>query len=111
MVSRYREELEREGGPTREAHRRTVLTAGRTALFSGLTVAVALAALVFFPQRFLYSIGVAGRRGRDPLGGDRAARRPLDARAARARGSTRSRSAAAPPSPTQSDGWYRLAGA
>jgi uncharacterized membrane protein YdfJ with MMPL/SSD domain len=59
MVSRYREEIEREG-PTREAHRRTVVTAGRAVLFSGLTVAVALAALVLFPQRFLYSIGVAG---------------------------------------------------
>ena len=29
-------------------------------LFSGLTVAVAMAALVVFPQRFLYSIAVAG---------------------------------------------------
>ena len=59
MVSRYREELER-GGATREAHRRTVATAGRTVLFSGLTVAVALAALIVFPQRFLYSVAVAG---------------------------------------------------
>ena len=59
MVSRYREEIE-EGGATREAHRKMVLTAGRTALFSGFTVAVAMAALVLFPQRFLYSVGVAG---------------------------------------------------
>ena len=59
MVSRYREEIAREG-PTREAHRRTVLTAGRAALFSGFTVAAAMAALVVLPQRFLYSIGVAG---------------------------------------------------
>jgi uncharacterized membrane protein YdfJ with MMPL/SSD domain len=59
LVSRYREELDRRG-PTREAHRRTVLTAGRTVLFSGLTVAAALAALVLFPQRFLYSLAVAG---------------------------------------------------
>jgi RND superfamily putative drug exporter len=59
MVSRYREEIGREGA-TREAHRRTVMTAGRTALFSGLTVAVALAALVVMPQRFLYSMAVAG---------------------------------------------------
>ena len=35
-------------------------TAGRTAVFSGLTVAVAMAALVFMPQRFLYSMAVAG---------------------------------------------------
>jgi RND superfamily putative drug exporter len=59
LVSRYREEIEAEGA-TREAHRRTVLMAGRTVLFSGFTVAVAMAALVVFPQRFLYSVGVAG---------------------------------------------------
>ena len=59
MVSRYREEIGR-GGATREAHRRTVRTAGRTALFSGFTVATAMAALVILPQRFLYSIAVAG---------------------------------------------------
>lgn len=59
LVSRYREELAREG-PTREAHRRTVLTAGRAALFSGFTVAASMAALIVLPQRFLYSIGVAG---------------------------------------------------
>jgi putative drug exporter of the RND superfamily len=59
LVSRYREEIA-DGGATREAHRRTVTTAGRTALFSGLTVAAAMAALVILPQRFLYSIAVAG---------------------------------------------------
>jgi RND superfamily putative drug exporter len=59
MVSRYREEIG-AGGATREAHRRTVLTAGRTAVFSGLTVAAAMAALIFMPQRFLYSMAVAG---------------------------------------------------
>jgi uncharacterized membrane protein YdfJ with MMPL/SSD domain len=59
MVSRYREEVARDGA-TREAHRRTVMTAGRTALFSGFTVAVALAALGVMPQRFLYSMAVAG---------------------------------------------------
>jgi uncharacterized membrane protein YdfJ with MMPL/SSD domain len=59
LVSRYREEIA-GGGATREAHRRTVLTAGRTALFSGFTVAAAMAALVILPQRFLYSIAVAG---------------------------------------------------
>jgi RND superfamily putative drug exporter len=59
LVSRYREEIA-AGGATREAHRRTVITAGRTALFSGFTVAAAMAALVILPQRFLYSIAVAG---------------------------------------------------
>ncbi|HUR84904.1 MAG TPA: MMPL family transporter [Solirubrobacteraceae bacterium] len=61
MVARYREELDRAGGvATEEAHRRTVATAGRTVVFSGMTVAVALAALIIMPQRFLYSIGAAG---------------------------------------------------
>jgi RND superfamily putative drug exporter len=59
MVSRYREEIGGGGAP-REAHRRTVLTAGRTAVFSGLTVAAAMAALIVMPQRFLYSMAVAG---------------------------------------------------
>jgi putative drug exporter of the RND superfamily len=59
MVSRYREEIGRAGA-SREAHRRTVETAGRTALFSGLTVAAAMAALAVLPQRFLYSMAVAG---------------------------------------------------
>lgn len=59
LVSRYREEMGR-GGASREAHRRTVQTAGRTAVFSGLTVAAAMAALIVMPQRFLYSMAVAG---------------------------------------------------
>lgn len=59
LVSRYREEIAKEGA-TREAHHRTVRTAGRTALFSGFTVAAAMAALGVLPQRFLYSIAVAG---------------------------------------------------
>jgi RND superfamily putative drug exporter len=59
VVSRYREELERNG-PGLEALRRTLATAGRTILFSALTVAAALAALMVFPQRFLYSMGIGG---------------------------------------------------
>jgi uncharacterized membrane protein YdfJ with MMPL/SSD domain len=59
MVSRYREEIATDDA-TQEAHRRTVVTAGRTAVFSGFTVAAAMAALIFMPQRFLYSMAVAG---------------------------------------------------
>src|SRR5436190_16756792 len=59
MVSRYREEIARSG-PGFEAMRRTMATSGRTILFSSLTVAAALASLLIFPQRFLYSMGVAG---------------------------------------------------
>ena len=40
--------------------RRTMATAGRTVLFSALTVAGALASLIVFPQRFLYSMGIGG---------------------------------------------------
>ena len=59
MVSRYREEAARDGFGL-DALRRTLQTAGRTILFSSLTVAVAVASLVIFPQRFLYSMGIAG---------------------------------------------------
>ncbi len=59
MVTRYREELERDG-PSRESHRRLVESAGRTVVFSGLTVAAAMAALTLLPQRFLYSLGAGG---------------------------------------------------
>ena len=40
--------------------RRTLATAGRTVLFSSLTVAAAIASLMVFPQRFLYSMGIGG---------------------------------------------------
>jgi RND superfamily putative drug exporter len=59
IVSRYREEIARSG-PGLEAMRRTMATAGRTVLFSSLTVAGALASLLVFPQRFLYSMGLGG---------------------------------------------------
>lgn len=59
LVSRYREEVDAHGR-TRDAHLRAVRTAGRAAMFSGLTVAAAMAALMLMPQRFLYSIGAAG---------------------------------------------------
>ncbi len=59
LVTRYREELERDG-PSRESHRRLVESAGRTVIFSGLTVASAMAAITLLPQRFLYSVGAGG---------------------------------------------------
>ncbi len=85
IVSRYREELARVGtgrpgnvgfgavqtgadavgtstfaGSEQEALRRTMMTAGRTILFSSCTVAVALAALTVFPQPVMYSMGLGG---------------------------------------------------
>ncbi len=59
VVSRYREEIAKNG-PGLAAMRRVMATAGRTVLFSSLTVAAALASLLVFPQRFLYSMGLGG---------------------------------------------------
>jgi RND superfamily putative drug exporter len=59
IVSRYREEIARSG-PGPAAMRRVLQTSGRTVLFSSLTVAAALASLLVFPQRFLYSMGLGG---------------------------------------------------
>ncbi|GAA5514145.1 hypothetical protein Dcar01_02898 [Deinococcus carri] len=59
MVNRFREELAR-GGDARAAAARTVLTAGRSVLFSGLTVAIAMAALILPPIAFVRSMGLGG---------------------------------------------------
>ncbi|MEV5015678.1 MMPL family transporter [Streptomyces sp. NPDC053780] len=59
MVSRFRERLAK-GASVDDAVRHTVHTAGRTVAFSAATVAVALAALLVFPQYFLRSFGYAG---------------------------------------------------
>jgi RND superfamily putative drug exporter len=59
MVFRFREEV-RAGAGAAEAVVRTVATAGRTVLFSGATVAVALSVLLVFPYPFLRSFAYAG---------------------------------------------------
>ena len=59
ILSRYREEMGRDG-PGREALLRTMRTAGRTVVFSSLTVAAAMLSLLVFPQRFLYSMAISG---------------------------------------------------
>ncbi len=59
MVNRFREERAR-GLAVKDAVTRTVETAGRTVLFSGLTVAVVIASMVIFPQYFLRSFAYAG---------------------------------------------------
>ncbi|MEU2618572.1 MMPL family transporter [Streptomyces sp. NPDC007157] len=59
MISRFREQLG-TGASVADAVRHTVRTAGRTVAFSAATVAVALAALLVFPQYFLRSFGYAG---------------------------------------------------
>jgi RND superfamily putative drug exporter len=58
-VSRFREELA-AGHDTVDAVARTVATAGRTIVFSALTVAVALGVLMVFPLFFLRSFAYAG---------------------------------------------------
>ncbi|MFI5754588.1 MMPL family transporter [Streptomyces sp. NPDC051569] len=59
VVRRFREELA-EGAEVRDAVGITLRTAGRTVLFSALTVAVSLAAMLVFPQYFLRSFAYAG---------------------------------------------------
>ncbi|MEV0249570.1 MMPL family transporter [Nocardia sp. NPDC050712] len=55
IVSRFREELA-EGYDTKAAVRRTVMTAGRTVVFSATMIVASLAGLLLFPQGFLKSI-------------------------------------------------------
>ncbi|GGS50489.1 MMPL family transporter [Streptomyces violaceus] len=59
IVRRYREELSTGAEPL-TAIGTTLRTAGRTVLFSALTVAVSLAAMLVFPQYFLRSFAYAG---------------------------------------------------
>ncbi|MFF8321141.1 MMPL family transporter [Streptomyces bobili] len=59
IVRRFREEVSGGADPT-TAIGTTLRTAGRTVLFSALTVAVSLAAMLVFPQYFLRSFAYAG---------------------------------------------------
>ena len=59
MVTRWREETAK-GATNDEAVRTALATAGRSVVFSGVTVAVSLAALALVPIPFLRSIGFGG---------------------------------------------------
>lgn len=59
IISRYRDELA-EGHERDTALVRTMVTAGRTVLFSALTVALSMVAMVIFPMYFLQSFAYAG---------------------------------------------------
>lgn len=59
IISRYRDELA-EGVEPNQALIRTMATAGRTVLFSAVTVALSMAAMVLFPMYFLKSFAYAG---------------------------------------------------
>ncbi len=59
VINRYREERA-EGRDQRDAVLAATVTAGRTVVFSGVTVAVSLSALLVFPFFFLSSFAYAG---------------------------------------------------
>ena len=71
IVSRFREEMSRGLGK-REAVERAGDTAGRTVLFSGTTVVLALIGMLIVPVSFFQSL----RAGRHPGGCRRAGRHP-----------------------------------
>jgi uncharacterized membrane protein YdfJ with MMPL/SSD domain len=64
VVSRFREELAllppADPATPRIAVARTLATAGRTVMFSGLVVAASMSSLLIFPQVFLRSMGYGG---------------------------------------------------
>lgn len=59
IISRYRDELA-DGVEPDSALVRTMVTAGRTVLFSAMTVALSMVAMVLFPMYFLKSFAYAG---------------------------------------------------
>jgi RND superfamily putative drug exporter len=59
IISRYRDELA-DGAGRDEALIRTMVTAGRTVLFSATTVALSMAVMVLFPMYFLKSLAYGG---------------------------------------------------
>jgi uncharacterized membrane protein YdfJ with MMPL/SSD domain len=60
IISRFREEQNGSSTEVRESVCTTLITAGRTVAFSGLTVAASLFCLAFLPQRFFQNMGLAG---------------------------------------------------
>jgi uncharacterized membrane protein YdfJ with MMPL/SSD domain len=113
ILSRYREELAR-GLDTHAAIRRTLQTAGRTVLFGSLTVAGALASMLVFPLRFLYSMGIGGAIVTLSAGAVSLIVLPavlvaLGPRINALAPARLQRSAAQAARPTESGGWYRLA--
>jgi putative drug exporter of the RND superfamily len=59
MISRFRDELA-DGADRDVALVRTMVTAGRTVLFSATTVALSMSVMVLFPMHFLKSFAYAG---------------------------------------------------
>jgi RND superfamily putative drug exporter len=59
ILSRFRDELA-DGATRDEALMRTMATAGRTVLFSSMTVALSMSVMVLFPMYFMKSFAYAG---------------------------------------------------
>jgi RND superfamily putative drug exporter len=59
MISRFRDELA-DGATRDDALVRTMVTAGRTVVFSATTVALSMAVMILFPMHFLKSFAYAG---------------------------------------------------
>jgi len=59
IVSRYREQLARGGSP-QESLEVAMATAGRSVIFSGLTVAIGLSGLLFYQGSYLATMGLGG---------------------------------------------------
>lgn len=60
IVHRFKEELGTEDRSVDDAIVRTMATAGRTVLYSGLAVAIGLSAMLIVPVPFVRSLGIAG---------------------------------------------------
>ena len=60
IVNRYREELKNNPDDEEMALCKTISTAGKTVIFSGLTVMIAVAGLIIFPINYIRSMGVGG---------------------------------------------------
>jgi uncharacterized membrane protein YdfJ with MMPL/SSD domain len=113
ILSRYREELAR-GLDSHAAIKRTLQTTGRTVLFGSLTVAGALASLLVFPLRFLYSMGIGGALVTLSAGAVSLIVLPavlvaLGPRINALAPARLQRNAAAAAQPTEHGAWYRLA--
>ena len=110
LVTRFREELHRRDS-VEDAVARTVATAGRTVLVSGVTVAIVLASLMLFPETILRSIGYGGVATVlvDMLAALTVLPALLAVLGPKVNALRIRRSAARAPAAEDSGGWYRLA--
>jgi trehalose monomycolate/heme transporter len=110
LVSRFREELHRQES-VEDAVARTVATAGRTVLVSGVTVAIVLASLMLFPETILRSIGYGGVATVviDMIAALTVLPALLAVLGPRVNSLRIRRSVQRPPAAETSGGWYRLA--